>query len=107
MNRNYRGFNMFRRQNNRNSDTQLFVIVGIVLLIGVGIQMNIIKIPSTKSEQTFTRKSKRGTLDGTTQNSPSKKPRDKIDAISCQFDCSSISGSSCVNGKCTDPYLEL
>ena len=25
----------------------------------------------------------------------------------CQLDCSSIPGSSCVNGKCTDPYLYL
>jgi len=25
----------------------------------------------------------------------------------CALDCSSIPGSSCVNGKCTDPYLQL
>lgn len=25
----------------------------------------------------------------------------------CRFDCSSIPGSSCVDGECTDPYLQL
>lgn len=25
----------------------------------------------------------------------------------CHFDCSSIPGSSCVDGECTDPYLQF
>lgn len=32
-----------------------------------------------------------------------------VDGIStgCSLDCSSILGSKCVDGKCTDPYLQM
>lgn len=30
-----------------------------------------------------------------------------LETYMCSLDCSSIPGSSCVNGKCTDPYLFL
>jgi hypothetical protein len=104
------------RYNHRktNDDTPMYAFIGIVL-IGVGIQMNIIKIPSMNTRRLASRERKsqqgasreRKSQQGASDEGSDETPGDKFDAIPCQYDCSSIPGSSCVNGKCTDPYLQL
>jgi hypothetical protein len=101
MNRSYQ-----YKQRKPNDDTLMYAFIGIVL-IGVGIQMKIIKIPGRNVKQTTRRKSQRVTSDEASPVSSGETPGDKLDAIPCPYDCSSIPGSSCVNGKCTDPYLQL
>ena len=118
-NNGYRNNNRFNEyQNSRNSNTLMYAIIAIVILaLGVGIYMNVIKIPGFNMKNTFIpstimgrsrdKKSQQKTPDEIPSEQPKKPTGSKTDEIPCPYDCSSIPGSSCINGKCTDPYLHL
>ena len=114
-NNGYRNNNRFiEYQNNRNSNMIMYALAIVILALGVGIHMNVIKIPGLNTKNTFTPSTIRGqSLDKKSQqNTPDEIPSEqptgrKTDEIPCPYDCSSIPGSSCINGKCTDPYLHL
>lgn len=91
---------MNRYRNNQNNI--MYAFIGIVILIGAGMHMNV-------QEMTFNPVIRpRLREQGTPDSEPLKKStRVKTSEILCPLDCSSIIGSSCVNGKCTDPYLYL
>lgn len=117
-NNGYRNNNRFiEYQNNRNSNMIMYALAIVILALGVGIHMNVIKIPGLNTKNTFTPSTIRGqsrdkkSQQNTPDEIPSEQPRQptgrKTDEIPCPYDCSSIPGSSCINGKCTDPYLHL
>ena len=106
------------RNNSRNSNMIMYAFVAIIILaLGVGIHMNVIKIPGLNTKNTFIpltirgmsrdKKSQQNTHDEIPSEKPKQPTGSKTEEIPCPYDCSSIPGSSCVNGKCTDPYLFL
>jgi len=105
----HRGSHQFKRRTNTNVLMYVFIAFAI---LGAGVQMNFIKIPGLNMEKTFIpiNKSKRKseTRDRKSQpESSDKSTNSEENKIPCALDCSSIPGSSCVNGKCTDHYLQL
>ena len=110
MNNNNQRFNGYNRRFNGYNQrfNIMYAFIGMVVLIGGGIYMNVIKIPGFNFKNTFNSTTPRLREQTTPDVMPSKKSTvDKTDEIPCPYDCSSIPGSSCINGKCTDPYLQL
>ena len=96
-----------------NTDILIYVFIAIAIL-AAGIQMDFIKIPGLNTKKTLNlinkSKSKSETRDRKTQpesSSDKKTTNPDKNKTPCGLDCNSIPGSSCVNGKCTDPYLQL
>lgn len=100
----YMGNYQFRGQ--MNTDMLMYAFIVIVIL-GVGIQMNFIKIPGMKVNKIIPEMHKRKPQSESRPSDKSNSTKDKPPKYYCQLDCNSIPGSSCVNGKCTDPYLQL
>lgn len=99
-----------RNRNVRNNDTDMLMFIPIIIIIGAGGYyawkngMFNAKITFKKIE-----KDTKVKKDEQTENQKQKdKPKQKPDVPGvCALDCSNIPGSSCVDGKCTDPYLFL
>ena len=96
------------RKRSKTSYVYVFIFIAFIGAAYFAIQKNIIKIPGMSPTLTTVPESRK--LKSNSDTSGEEKTQEKkitSDEIPCHYDCSSIPGSSCVNGKCTDPYLQL
>ena len=106
INRGQHRLNNYQFRGQMNTDVLMYAFI-VIVIVGAGIQMNLIKIPGMNVNKITpeTRKRKLQSDSKASDVSPGTKGETK--KIRCRLDCNSIPGSSCVNGKCTDPYLQL
>lgn len=90
----------------RQMNTDILMYAFIVLL-GAGIQMNLIKIPGMNVNKITQETRKRKPPSESKPSDTSNDTKGETKKNRCRLDCNSIPGSSCVNRKCTDPYLQL
>lgn len=84
------------------------ILLYIVVIAALGVGSYVIRNSTTLNDTV--KDTKKDTVNDTKKDTrkDTRKPntKEKISGV-CSLDCSSIPGSSCVNGKCTDPYLYL
>ena len=98
--------NNYQFRGQMNTDMPMYAFIVIVIL-GAGIQMNLIKIPGMNVYKIPQKMRKRKPQSESKPSDTSNGTKEETKKIRCRLDCNSIPGSSCVNGKCTDPYLQL
>jgi hypothetical protein len=122
-NRNYNNQNYNNRTNNRKN--QMMMLVGGIAIVAV---MYYVLNYTNVKDQVMRKTDVKHTLQSTKTQNPvphtpidnSQKDEEKssssnvnsshsVDGIQtgCSLDCSSILGSTCVDGRCTDPYLQM